>query len=339
MQVLRVATPTLMVVLALGAVVLVVVFALRIVLILFAGILGGVFLNALVRPLMGRFKLPRWAALLLVLMVLVGAAVALALLTGPRLQQEAAQLMRRLPRSLEQLGQHVNAALPGDTRISEFIPDPSAIWSQVRSGLTLTLSAVAAFALAAVAGAFLAFSPDVYRRGMLRLAPVSRREELNELLGELRSRLSRWLLARAIAMTVVGAATAVGLRIIGVPMPLVLGVLAGALAFIPFLGPVLAAVPIVLIAWTVSADTALEAALLYLGVQVLESHLLTPLIESGAVSLPPGVILAAQALAGHFAGILGILVATPLAVVLITLVSKLYVRDLLEREDVQRVAH
>ena len=130
-------------------------------------------------------------------------------------------------------------------------------------------------------------------------------------------------------MVVVGVLTGFGLWMLGVPSALALGLLAGALEFIPFAGPILAMIPAVLLALAVSPDMALYVALLYLAVQQFEGNLLTPLVQQYAVELP-GVILLFSLLGfGTIFGTLGVILAAPLAVVLYVLVKRLYVVEAL----------
>jgi predicted PurR-regulated permease PerM len=114
-------------------------------------------------------------------------------------------------------------------------------------------------------------------------------------------------------MALIGGFTYVGLLILGVPIPFVLALFAGLAGFLPYLGPIIGAIPIVLVAGGESLDLALWVVGLYAVIQFLESYLLTPLIQARAVSLPPAVVILAQLVLGAVFGILGLALATPLA--------------------------
>jgi predicted PurR-regulated permease PerM len=141
--------------------------------------------------------------------------------------------------------------------------------------------------------------------------------------------LRRWLLARFMSMTVVGILTGVGLAITGMPLALTLGVIAGALSFIPYLGPLLSVIPGVVIA--LESDPALLpwAVGVYAIVQVLESNFITPLIEQETTSVPAALLITVQVLLTMLAGSLGILLAAPLTVTAMVFVQLLYVRRML----------
>jgi len=129
----------------------------------------------------------------------------------------------------------------------------------------------------------------------------------------------------------VGTMTGVGLALIGVPLSLSLGLVAGLLEFIPVVGPILAAVPGVLLAFSAGPQSAAYAVLLYISVQQIESNILTPLVQRWAVELPPVVALLSIVAAGLVFGVMGVIFATPMAVVVMALVRHLYVEDTLEK--------
>lgn len=121
----------------------------------------------------------------------------------------------------------------------------------------------------------------------------------------------------------------VGLWLLGVPLALSLGFLAGLLELVPYVGPVLAAVPALLLAFVQAPELGLYVLLLYVGVQQLEGDLLTPIIQEVAVDLPPVLTLVATFVMGALFGVLGLLVATPLAALALVLVRMLYLEDVL----------
>lgn len=144
-------------------------------------------------------------------------------------------------------------------------------------------------------------------------------------LGAARRALRGWLLGQVVSMSLVGVLTGIGLRLLGVPLVLSLSVLAGLPDFIPFIGPVIAAVPAVLMAATVGPSIALYTVLLYIVVQQIEGNVIQPLVQRWAVALPPALGLIAVVAFGTLFGVLGLVFAVPLAVALRALVQKLYV--------------
>jgi predicted PurR-regulated permease PerM len=130
--------------------------------------------------------------------------------------------------------------------------------------------------------------------------------------------------------------TGLGLWIVGVPAWASLGLLAGVLSFIPNFGPILSALPGILLGLSQSPMTAVWAAVVYIGVQLIEGNVITPYAEQRAVSLPAGFLLTVQLMLGLLAGVLGMLVATPLCVVAVIAIRDLHVARLERREDDRR---
>jgi predicted PurR-regulated permease PerM len=138
------------------------------------------------------------------------------------------------------------------------------------------------------------------------------------------------LAGRIIAMIVVGVLTWAGLFLLSVPAAAALAFLAMMLGFIPNIGPILAAAPAILAGGMQGGlITALYVALLYIAVQFFEGYLVTPLVQQRTVSIPPALTLTVQLMMGFAFGILGLLLATPLAVVILVLVQMLYLEDIL----------
>jgi predicted PurR-regulated permease PerM len=140
--------------------------------------------------------------------------------------------------------------------------------------------------------------------------------------------LTRWVVGQLCLMLLVGILSLIGLHLLGVDHAWALGVLAGVLTFVPFLGPLVAAAVAVLVALATSPLLALYVALLYVGIQSLEG-LLEPLVQQRAVYLPPVLLISAQLAFGVLFGALGVILATPLAAASMVAVRMLYIEDVL----------
>ena len=181
-------------------------------------------------------------------------------------------------------------------------------------------------------GLFLAAEPRLYRDGAIRLFPRARRDRVGKVLDEAGEKMKWWLVGRFITMVIVAVTTAVGLKLIGVPLALVLGLIAGLLNFVPYVGPLVAAVPAVLLAASTDMRQAGLVVLLFVVIQTVEGYVLTPLIDRRMVSEPPALSLGSQLVLGMLAGTLGVMFASPLTVVGLLLVERLYVEDVLEAD-------
>ena len=192
-----------------------------------------------------------------------------------------------------------------------------------------TLNVVANLLLVVV-GIYLAADPGLYFRGTLRLLPRAIRPRASAALSSAAATLRKWLGGQLMAMLLVGVLTFIGLALLDIPLALSLATIAGLLEFVPFLGPIIAAIPAVLIAFTHEPATGLYVAVLYFGIQQLEGYVLMPLVQRWAVALPPALGALSVVVFAVIFGLPGALFAVPLAIVVMVLVDELYVEhDLL----------
>ena len=191
-------------------------------------------------------------------------------------------------------------------------------------------TAIANFLIVFFGGVFLAAQPRFYRTGAIKLVPPGRRPLIAEAIGECEKALRLWLRGQIMAMLVIGIMTGFGLWLLGVESWLVLGILAGFFEFIPFAGPILSAIPGVLIALVQSPELALWTAAMYVFVQHAEAYLIQPLIQQYAVEVPAVVLLFALLAFALLFGVVGVFFAAPLTVVTYVLVKRLYVVEALD---------
>lgn len=323
-------------VLAVGLLVALIWLSIKVWLAVFAGVLLAVFFRTLATGVSKLTHLPTTWALVLVLVALLGLAVLGSWLLAPRLGEQFRELAHRLPAAVEQIQQHISQSgwsrylpqkLPPASELSssagKFAANAAAFFS-------LSVEAVATFFVILFLGIYLAAAPQVYLNGLTRLFPLSKRERVRDILDKVGVTLGRWLLGQMLSMTVVGTLIAVGLTLLGVPLGLALGVLAGLLNFIPIIGSLLSALPAVLLAFLVSPLHPVYVIGLYVVVNTgIESHLLVPLIQRYAVKLPPALAVIALFLMGELFGFLGLLLAIPLAATALVLVKHIYVQDVL----------
>jgi predicted PurR-regulated permease PerM len=296
--------------------------------VVFAGILLAVALNAPARLLARHMPLSYGWSLLVVILLLAALAGGGGWLLAPDIAAQVDEMRGRIPQLIEagrnrleqyQWGRDLLQVNPGAGEIAS----SRRLWSGLSGAFSTTFSTVANFALILFLGLYLAAQPGVYQRGIVFIAPDRHRARVRELLDECGRVLRHWLFGTMLSMLVIGLFTWVGLTLLGVPLALSLALIAALLAFIPNIGPVLAAIPAVLLSLLESPQLALYVALLYIGVQTVESYLITPFIQRRAVSLPPALTIGAQFLLGMLAGGFGLFVATPLAALGLTVVRRL----------------
>ena len=276
--------------------------------------------------------------LALVTLLLAALAVGLGFLIGPPLAQQSADLASSLASEANALQHHYGDTewgrrILGDLRSGS--PGAGTFAAPAFRLLGGTLDLAATLILLVITALYLAISPELYIVGLLRLVPIHRRPRARAVMRETGRTLRRWLLGQVVDMIAIGMLTGLGLALLGVPVPLALGALAGLLTFIPYFGAVLAGVPAVLVALSVSPHLALLTLGVFLLVHLVEGYVVSPLIQRRMVELPPAVTVTAMTVAGTLFGPLGIVLGTPLAAAGLVLVRELYVADLLGDDEVR----
>nr|CAE28213.1 possible transport protein/permease [Rhodopseudomonas palustris CGA009] len=304
---------------------------------IFAGVLFGVFLNALTELTGKLVGGPHGLRLALICLVLTGLTIGVAFLGGNTISQQAKALSGTIKTQIV----NVKALLERngvDTGFLELNPTPSAahpetttpvqprnlpsageiasgggaIVSQTLKLILGTIGAVGNFFIVMFLGLAFAAQPSVYRNGLVRMVPRRYRAQADVIVTDTGEMLKRWLLAQLITMMAVFAVTATGLSLIGIPGAFILGIQAGLLAFIPTVGAILGGLIIVLAAIGSGWIAVVSAFVLFLGVHALESYILTPLIQRQAIDIPPATLFAMQILLGIVFGLWGLALALPL---------------------------
>jgi predicted PurR-regulated permease PerM len=302
-------------------------------LLVFGAVLIAVLLRALADPIARRTPLSdRWALATVTLALVVAIGLA-AWLFGAEVRAQVGELADRLPEAWRSFEERLGATDLGERLISraqDAAPDAGSVVSGLAGVVTSFVGGLADLLLIVFGGLYLAAQPGLYRRGVLLLFPAGpSRERIAGTLDASGAALRLWLLGQLVAMAFLFVLTGLGLWAIGVPAALALALLAGLAQFVPLIGPIVAAIPALLIALSEGWQVALWTLLLYVAIQQVESSVITPLVQRQAASLPPAVTLFAVVAFGLLFGPLGVLFATPLAVVALVAVKKLWVREAL----------
>jgi predicted PurR-regulated permease PerM len=151
------------------------------------------------------------------------------------------------------------------------------------------------------------------KRIVLRAVAPDHAGHINTVWVEIEEKLGAWVRGQLVCMLAVGVTAGAGFFAIGLPQPILLGVVAGLCEIVPLAGPLLAFAPAVLVAFTVGPQTALGVLLFAVVVQQLESNVLVPRVISRSVGVSPLTVLLGVLAGATLAGIYGALVAVPVA--------------------------
>lgn len=321
---------------------------------MFLGIIFGLAL-ARAADRLERLRIRRSIGAPLVMLVVIGGLVGLIAFMAPRLREQTRDLSRELPKALQtiekKLGlsagtlsaaaqpaqpppQQGQLAQPGQGEQKQqgtmqhlVARESRTVARMLFPVISSTAGALAGLLIVIFIAIYIGVDPGTYRDGILHLVPHEHRGKAKEVLAELDVTLREWLIARLIAVVIIGAVTAGALAALGVKAALALGVIAGLLEFVPYFGPVIAAIPAIGVALIDSPQKAFYVVLLYILIQQIEGDLLTPLLLKKRLDVPPVLTIVAVSALGIVFGVLGMLVAEPIAAATMVLVKMLYVRD------------
>jgi predicted PurR-regulated permease PerM len=311
-----------------------------------------------------RFRIRRGIGSALIVLGTLGTIGGVLALTAPTLVQQGRELQREFPAAVTKVqtwidsrqgglvGSLISSATAGDTLAVSVDPSQppqsvsptEALKRRISDGLgsvskylfsfvSNTLAAITAFVLLVFLSMYIGAEPEVYRGWMLAVVPAASRAQTRIVFDEISKVLRKWLVTQLVAMVVIGTVSFIVLMLLGVKAAFALAFIAGLLEFIPTVGPVLSAIPAVLMGFVDSPEKALAVAIAYWGIQFMENNLLIPYLMRGEMDLPPAITIVAQTLMTLVFGFLGLMVAVPLtATVLVPL------RMMAERENLRERA-
>jgi predicted PurR-regulated permease PerM len=322
-----------LIVLALGALV-VLIWELRFVLVLlFGAVVTATVIRAIADPFTKHMRVPSAAAVLIAVLLIVLVLAGVGWLLGRQIAAQTQSLTDTLPAALNRVDDWLASfglAHPIQSWLDELHSHGGALVSRFGSWASSASSGVANLLIVFFGGIFIAAQPRFYKTGAIKLVPAANRSLVAEAMDESEHALRLWLRGQLAAMLIIGVMTAAGLWLLGIESWLVLGILAGFFEFIPFAGPILSAIPGVLIALVQSPELALWTALMYVFVQHSEAYLIQPLVQQYAVDVPAVVLLFALLAFAILFGVVGVFFAAPLTVVSYVLVKRLYVVEALD---------
>ncbi len=283
--------------------------------------------------LAGKRRIPRGAAILAIYATVLGLLAALAAAVVPPLIAQAQQLWTDLPARLEllQLKLVEWGLVPPGTSYAELL-------KQAPAGSTDAVTTVLAAIWSIVGGVFglvtillltfyLLVDSERLFNLFVRLFPPSQRQRVSNVSELMAVKISAWLGGQILLGFIIGITSAIGLATLGVPYFFVLAVIAGVGEMIPMVGPLLAAIPAVAVAFTVSPGLGLAVALFCWGVQIVENNFLVPKVMSQQVGLSAITVIVALIIGSSLLGLPGALLAVPTAAILQVLFEELVLAE------------
>jgi len=321
-------------------------------LLIFAGVLLGIIFRVIRDFIHQTTHLPNGFSLALVMVLFISISFGTVYLLGPQLYKQGQTFYDEVPGQWETLKKEI-APYGWGKEIAQENPHFWDLFENENNGTgedhDMTKSALiffgnitailASLLLVFVIAIYIAAEPKLYSEGFVRLFPHSQREKVLKIMDEISLTIQWWLVGQLCSMIILGTLATLGLWLLGVPYPLLLGAFTALMTFIPNLGPIIAAIPILLVSLTIGVDTAIYTGVFYTVLQCIEGYFITPMIHRRAISVPPVLIITVQFLLYYLIGFLGVLFAMPLMGCIMVLVKRLYIEDILGDPLEEHVSH
>jgi predicted PurR-regulated permease PerM len=311
-------------------------------LLIFAGVLFGAFLDASARALAPLLPLNRIWRLTLVLLLL-SALLVFGLAWGAgKLPEQTRNLLKVMDSQLDILQKHLlsyGVEVLGPEWGRDFaqwlLSDQGRFLSHAQFVLGGASSLLTGALVILFLGILFAFDPSSHRESLVMLVKQSYRARTRAVMDEMGKVMRLWLVGQFVRVVLMTVCVWGALYLIGLPGPFLLGLQAGLSNFIPYLGPIVAAIPIALVAMPLGGSVLIWAVVIYTIIQSIEGYVVGPLIQRQAVEIPAAWTLVAIVLLGALFGVMGIALAMPLVAIVRIAIIRFYVEDYLG-DDLKR---
>jgi predicted PurR-regulated permease PerM len=310
----------------------------------FVAVILAAGLQPIVAWLRGRLPIGRGAAILLVYGVFLATVVAIALVILPSAVSQAGDTLAAVPQLLDRVREWATTLQPAVLARSVVSVVDAAARSFPRTDVAPPGEEVVAFGVtvASAVMSVLTLLTVVYfwlteharlQRYVLAFVPTDRRPRARDVWNQAETRLGRWVRGELILMTTIGVGTGVAYTLLGVPSALLLGLISALCEAIPIVGPLLGAIPAILVAATVSPQLALVVAGVYVVLQLIEGNVLVPIVMRNTVGISPFLVLFSVLAGAAAGGFIGALLAVPIAATAEVILEGLQAREVPVAQD------
>ena len=298
-------------------------------LLVLAGVLIALYFYGVANILQRKLHCTSKAAILLSVIINVLLLAGIVWFVGARIQVQISELSQTLPGTLQTVKDYIGSNAIGRSFLKEFnsTGDSTKTFEILNRLFSSSFGMLSDLYIILLLAAFFITSPSTYTKGIIMLLPSKAKEKGTKIIFKINALLKGWLKVQLIGIVFIGVLTAIALSIIGIPMVLTLALLAAIFNFIPNFGMLLALIPAVLIGLTHSMGTALIIIAVYSFIQFLQNAIQQPVIQTKIIKIPPALTITAQIALGLLAGFWGILLATPVIIIIIVLVKELYINE------------
>jgi predicted PurR-regulated permease PerM len=318
-----------MVWLGLAAAMALVVLLIQPLLIIFAGLVFAAMLDGGVRLLGKVLPIRRGWRLMIVVLCVIAFLLGVFYLTGVQIAAQFEQLRTTLEAQANQVVLWASdmGLMPGRADITGLAKQALGSIGRVTSFVGTAIGAISSLFVIMVIGLFVAMEPNIYNRGLQWMVPLDHRDHFAYTIETMGVTMRKLLAGRLAGMAFEGVLTWCILTIVGVPMALVLGLIAAILAFIPNIGAFITGVLMTAVGFSAGVDKGIAALATYFVVQTFDGYVVIPMVARKTVDLPPALTLAAQILASSLFGVLGLALADPMTAMIKVALERKSVQD------------
>jgi predicted PurR-regulated permease PerM len=308
-------------------IILIVRVAFSILLMAMAGVLIAVYFHGLAGLIQRRTKLRKRTSLLISIISTTVILLFLIWVIGNKIERQVAELSNTLPQTVSSartkmaqttIGQKILEYTSGNN--SQKLMDTATNFFNTSFGVLGDLYIIIFLSI------FFTSDPTLYEKGVLFLFPPSQKNKGKIIISRISISLKGWLKSILISMVLITILIWLSLTFLNMPATMVLGIITGLLEIIPNFGPIIAMIPGVLLAFTISTKMAVLVALIYIAAQTIVASIVTPLLQKKIINMPPALTLIGQLIMGALSGVMGIILAVPLLSIVIILVDELYIK-------------
>lgn len=294
-----------------------------------AGILIAIYFHGCASIIHRYFHWNKKLSLFISVLINILILVAFFWFVGARLQEQVSQLSDKLPTTIQNAKDHLNNSTVGSKVLNYLNKSGNSEKTRtiIKNFFSSSFGILSDLYIVILLALFFTASPSLYKKGMVRLMPPQAKDKTASLLDKLKTVLEKWLKGQIIGFVFIAVFTGIGLWIIGMPLILTLALIAGILNFIPNFGPIIALIPAGLLALMQGPTTAIIVLCMYTFIQIIQSAVTQPLIQQKMVNIPPALTIISQVALGIIAGFWGVLLATPIVAILMTVIDELYVKQ------------
>ena len=280
-----------------------------------------------------KYKFPRALSILMIYIIVIALLSLIIVLMVPPIAEQLAQIAKNFPIYYAKLTTGFANITSND--YTPTLPDAlqtlSTTLGQTTKSVFATMAGVfggiVSFFVVLVITFYLTVEEKMLKKTINFITPLGQKKYISDLINRMQLKMGLWLRGQLALMLIVGFLTYLGLIIMGVKYALLLAFIAGVLEIIPFVGPLLAAIPAIIVGFSDSISKVLFIIIWYIIVQQLENHIIVPKVMQKAVGLNPIIVITAIMIGGKLGGVVGALLAVPVAAAI-----GVYLSDILPKQ-------